>query len=156
MRFQTKNDLHLFRFDEATLLEAEYKENTVNLSIEAIIVKGNNPNNEECVDRFADISSMRFLNASVKSIVKEGYKYYDANDRLVEEKPDEEVPVLEYDSIFKRCKKVVFYDLIALQIAEGNREYQIGVDLSEEDTYWITIHCSDVIVEWERFMNRVM
>jgi len=156
MRFMTKNDLHLFRFDEATILEADYKENAVNLSIEALIVKGNNPTNEECVDRFADVSSMRFLNASVTKIEKEGYKYYDAADRLIEEKPDEEISVLEYDSIFKRCKNVVFYDLIAMTITDETKEYQIGVDLTEEDTYWITIKCSDVLIEWDRFMNRVM
>lgn len=156
MRFETKNNLHLFNFEEVTLKEIEYTDKTFTMVLEALIVKGKNPNNEECVDRFAATSNLRFVNASLEKMVKEGYKYYDANGKLLDEKPDEIVPMVAVDGLLKQMQDVALFDVIALKETEGEYIYQLGIDLNEEDTYWLDIKCESTIVEWERFMNRVM
>lgn len=156
MRFQTVNALNLFRFEEVTVKEIDLKNKVVTVIMDALIVKGNNPNNEEFVDRFADTANVRFQNARITEVVKEGYKYYDANDRLLEEEPDQPIPVMEYEALLKKCKDVYLFDIISLKEEEGAYEYQLGMDLNESDTYWITIGCTETIVEWEKFKNKVM
>lgn len=156
MRFQTVNDLNLFRFDESTIKELRFHNDKLEMVLEALIAKGNNPCNEECVDRFVDIASLRFVDAKVVSMVKEGFKYYDADGNLKDQVEDAVISPLEYESIFKSCKDVILYDLILSKMAPGEFEYQIGIDLNDEDTYWITVACKETVTEWDRFMNRVM
>jgi hypothetical protein len=155
MRFQTVNALHLFQFKEVTIKEIAKREDSLTVVMDALIVKGNNPVNEECVDRFADIANVRFLEGTITEILKEGYKYYDANNNLLEEKADVVLPETEYDTILKACTDCYLYDLIAVKETEGGYEYQLGVDINDEDTYWISIQCKETIVEWEKFKNRV-
>ncbi|MGN0131865.1 MAG: hypothetical protein ACI4AA_05450 [Lachnospiraceae bacterium] len=156
MRFQTINALHLFNFEEVTVKQLEAREDSVTVVMEALIVKGNNPNNEECVDRFADTANVRFLDGRIMKIIKEGYKYYDADNKLLEEKPDSTIPETEYESLLKQCKDVWLFDIVASGQEDDRYEYQLGIDLNEEDTYWITIQCAETIVEWEKFKNKVM
>ncbi len=155
MRFQTKNELRLFNFEEAQIRELVSSGEQLTVIMDAVVVKGNNPNNEEFVDRYADTLNLRFCNRKLLSIVKEGYKYYDANDRLVEEKEDEIIPTVQYDAILKRIKDVNLYDIILKKQGEETFVYEIGVDLNESDTYWIELQCSETIAEWELFLNRV-
>lgn len=156
MRFQTVNGLNLFKFEEVTIKEMDGRNDVITVVMDALIVKGHNPNNEEFTDRYADIANVRFLNGTIKEIFKEGFKYYDANDNLMEEEPDTPVSPMEYESLLKKCKDVYLFDIVALKETEGDYEYQLGIDLNESDTYWMTINCKETIVEWERFKNKVM
>lgn len=155
MRFETKDNLRYFNFEEVSIMDVELTKETVTLVLKGLIVKGTNPNNEECVDRFVDIVNMRFLNGAVTGMVKEGFKYYDANGKLLKEKPDEAVVLTDIDRILKQCKDVPLYDVVAVSETQDEKKYQIGIDLNEDDTYWIDITCSGTVMEWERFMNRV-
>ena len=50
MRFETKDNLRYFNFEEVSIMDIELTQETVTLVLKGLIVKGNNPNNEECVD----------------------------------------------------------------------------------------------------------
>ncbi len=156
MRFETKNNLRYFIFEEVTIMDIEVSASSVTLVMKGLIVKGNNPNNEECVDRFVDTANLRFVGGQISNVVKEGYKYYDANGNLLEEKPDEPVLLTDIDVLLKKCKEVALFDVVALSESDSGYVYQVGIDLNEDDTYWIDISCEQTIVEWERFMNKVM
>ena len=60
------------------------------------------------------------------------------------------------DVLLKKCKEVALFDVVALSESDSGYVYQVGIDLNEDDTYWIDISCEQTIVEWERFMNKVM
>lgn len=156
MRFQTVNGLHLFNFEQVILREFHMEKDALIMVMDALIVKGNNPVNEECTDRFADTANLYFKEGKLTEIYKEGYKYYDAMDRLVEEVPDEKVSVLEYEALLKKCRNALLFDIIRIKEEEGTYEYQIGIDLDENTTYWFSISCKGTLMEWEKFKNRVM
>lgn len=156
MRFQTVNALNLFNFEEVTLREFVMREDSLTMVMDALIVKGNNPVNEECTDRFADTTNLCFKEGKITEAYKEGYKYYDAMDRLIEEVPDEKVPPEEYEALLKQCRDVLLFDIIRIKEEEELYEYQIGIDLDESTTYWFHISCKGTIMEWEKFKNRVM
>ena len=156
MRFQTVNALHLFNFEEVTLREFHVGKDSLIMVMDALIVKGNNPVNEECTDRFADTANLCFKAGKIIEVYKEGYKYYDAMDRLIEEVPDEKVPAAEYEALLKRCRNALLFDIIRVKEEEDLYEYQIGIDLDESTTYWFRISCKGTLMEWEKFKNRVM
>lgn len=156
MRFQTVNALNLFNFEEVTLKEFAMREDFLTLVMDALIVKGNNPANEECADRFADTANLCFKGGRITEIYKEGYKYYDAMDRLIEEVPDEKIPPSDHQALLKQCKDVPLFDIIAVKEEEDLYEYQIALDLDESSTFWFHISCRGTLVEWERFKNRVV
>lgn len=156
MRFQTVNALSLFNFEEVTLREFVMREDSLTMVMDALIVKGNNPVNEECIDRFADTANLCFKEGKLTEVYKEGYKYYDAMDRLIEEVPDEKIPAAEYEALLKQCRDVLLFDIIRVKEEEELYEYQIGIDLDESTTYWFCISCKGTIMEWEKFKNRVM
>lgn len=156
MRFQTVNALNLFNFEEVTIRKFDMGEDSLTLVMDALIVKGNNPVNEECTDRFADTANLCFKAGKITEVYKEGYKYYDAMDRLIEEVPDEKIPPTEYKALLKQCKDVSLFDIIAVKEEEDSYEYQIAVDLDESSTFWFQISCRGTLVEWERFKNRVV
>lgn len=156
MRFQTKNALNLFSFDEVTIKQIEQGRDSVTVVMDALIAKALNPNNEELVDRFVDTANVRFAGGQISEIIKEGYKYYDANGKLLKVEQDRILPRTEYDSFLKKCNDIYLFDIIAADDTEGAYEYQLGVDLDTTDTYWITIKCAETVVEWEKFKNRVL
>lgn len=156
MRFQTVNALNLFNFEEVTLKEFVMREDSIVMVMDALIVKGNNPVNEEYTDRFADTANLCFKEGRMTEVYKEGYKYYDAMDRLIEEVPDEKVPAAEYETLLKQCRDVLLFDIIRVKEEENLYEYQIGIDLDESTTYWFRISCKGTLMEWEKFKNRVM
>ena len=156
MRFQTINALHLFNFEEVTLKEFHMGKDSVTMVMDALIVKGNNPANEECIDRFADTANLCIKEGIITEAYKEGYKYYDAMDRLIEEVPDEKVPAAQYENLLKQCRDVLLFDIIRVKEEVDRYEYQIGIDLDESTTYWFHITCKGTLMEWEKFKNRVM
>lgn len=72
MRFQTVNALHLFNFEEVTLREFRMGKDSLTMVMDALIVKGNNPANEECTDRFADTANLCFKEGKLQRFTKKG------------------------------------------------------------------------------------
>ena len=61
------------------------------LYVEGAVVKDNNSQNEYYTDKYADQMEIRFKNPVIEAVLLEGHKYYDANDNLVEEVPDQKL-----------------------------------------------------------------
>lgn len=155
MRFQLENQLEQFIFQDSQLVSWKSGDN-IQLEIAAPVAKATNPRNESMEERYIETIQLHLLDARVESIVKEGYKYYDANDVLVEQVPDQPVAPLEYDSIIKKCVdgQAYLFQLEPQQVENGF-SYRMFLDL-EETTYMITVSFSKSIAEWERFQNKFM
>ena len=75
------------------------------LYVEGAVVKDNNSQNEYYTDKYADQMEIRFKNPVIEAVLLEGHKYYDANDNLVEEVPDQKLAEDEYEKIFGKFKE---------------------------------------------------
>ena len=95
MKFNAVNELEHFSFRDAQIQKAEWTGDALRFELEAVIVKADNSQNGNYTDSYAGTTQMELKNAEVQKAVREGYKYYDANDVLREEKPDE--PLSEED-----------------------------------------------------------
>ena len=121
------------------------------LYVEGAVVKDNNSQNEYYTDKYADQMEIRFKNPVIEAVLLEGHKYYDANDNLVEEVPDQKLAEDEYEKIFGKFKEnYIFYG----GKPEADKKcYQMIVDV-DEDSYIVSFYYDKVIAGWNRFLNK--
>lgn len=158
MGFQSVNELEQFSFQDAQIKDFQVSEGVIFFELEAVIVKARNSQNANFTDSYAGTLSMRLLGGKIQKAVKEGYKYYDANDVLVEEIPDEALSEEEIAALVKASKDYYLFDVVKVeddQNTTGHFLYLFGLDADEETSYWFQIEFDKSILEWERYMNRV-
>lgn len=158
MKFQSVNELEHFSFQDAQIKKMEVAEEHIFFELEAVIVKGNNSQNANYTDSYAGTLSMRLLGGKIQKAVKEGYKYFDANDVLVEEVPDTPLSENEIAELIKTSKDYYLFDVVKVEDSQndtGHFLYLFGVDADEETSYWFQIEFDKSILEWEKYMNRV-
>lgn len=80
-----------------------------------MIVKADNSQNGNYTDSYAGTTQMELKNAEVQKAVREGYKYYDANDVLREEKPDEPLSEEELAALLKGSKGYYLFDVVKVE-----------------------------------------
>lgn len=121
------------------------------LYVEGAVVKDNNSQNEYYTDKYADQMEIRFKNPVIEVVLLEGHKYYDANDNLVEEVPDQKLAEDEYEKIFGKFKEnYIFYG----GKPEADKKcYQMIVDV-DEDSYIVSFYYDKVIAGWNHFLNK--
>ena len=119
--------------------------------VEGAVVKDNNSQNEYYTDKYADQMEIRFKNPVIEAVLLEGHKYYDANDNLVEEVPDQKLAEDEYEKIFGKFKEnYIFYG----GKPEADKKcYQMIVDV-DEDSYIVSYYYDKVIAGWNHFLYK--
>lgn len=158
MGFQSVNELEHFSFQDAQIKKFQVEKEHILLILEAVIVKGSNSQNSNYTDSYAGTLSMRLMGANIQKAVKEGYRYYDANDVLMEEVPDTALSEEEIKCFIKNSEDYYLFDVVKVEDAQndtGHFLYLFGIDADEENSYWFQIEFDKSILEWERYMNRV-
>lgn len=162
MKFKSVNEIEHFNFKDAVIhsFQVDSELETISLELEAVIVTPENSQNSNYTFSYAGDLVMRFTGARLQVAVKEGYKYYDANDVLVEEVPDTKLSVLELDGLLGRLEGTYMWNMTKVddeQNDTGHFLYLMGIDLGDEDdtTYWMQLEFDQVIMEWDKYMNRV-
>jgi len=156
MSFKSVNETDKFRYDDCILHKTEFGEDFILMELEALIVKADNSQNTQYVESYAGDTTLTFKNGKITGLKKQGYKYYDAGDRLVEEVPDTEMSVALTD--MKKMLSGVF--LFSVGKTPEDR-YLLLIEMPETepgviaDTYEVEIEAGDVIFAWEKYMNRV-
>lgn len=156
MSFCSKNEISKFGYNDCVITKSSITGEGIKLELDALIVRANNSQNANYTDSYAGETVCNLKNGKITKFVKAGYKYYDANDNLVEEKPDEELNLStsEMETILREIYMPEFeknddgtYTIVAEVISE---------DISENvDVYVITLECEEVVITWEHYMNKV-
>jgi hypothetical protein len=157
MGFVSKDELDRFIYDDAVTADFKLSVNTLDITAEALIVRHDNSQNTNYTDSYAGTSLIHFSDASVMNVYKEGYSYYNANDELVSEVPDEEISESEWDRLFKDLPGTY---LVSLRKSDGGI-YEAIFETSDEigasaDSYKLMLKASHVTVSWDKYMNRVI
>lgn len=158
MSFKSVNEIDKFCFDDSQITEFKVDDRGILIELEALIVMPNNSQNTNYTKSYAGTTSVDLENGRVISIVKEGWKVYDANDRLVEDHPDEEVSLSELPSLTKKFKDAFLYRMVPE--ADG---YDINVEITvdddpqgfESDIYRLHVIFDNAVFRWDRYMSRV-
>ena len=161
MSFKSINEIERFTFDDCVVSEFKVNDAGVILTLEALIVDSNNSQNTKYTESYADTVTARLLDGKILSVKKDGYKYYDANEVLMEEVPDTLLSDEEADKIIKTSEGVYLYYMEKDDSAETDYIYNIGLEFADEedstvaDSYEVKVSFSQAIFTWERYLNRV-
>ena len=158
MRYRSINELEKFDFKDALVHKLQIAENTLTADLEAVIVQPDNSQNSNFTKSYAGDLVMTLQGAKLQKAIKEGYKYYDANDVLKEVVPDTVLEDEEIKQLLRNIDGAYLWAVVAVKKEEnttGHYLYQIGIDTDEETTYWLQVEFDEAVLEWERFMNRV-
>ena len=103
MGFKSVNEIEKFTFDDCVISSFKVNEAGIILVLEALIVDSNNSQNTNYTESYADTTTVRLLDGKIISAKKDGYRYYDANEVLMEEVPDTVLSDVETENIIKIC-----------------------------------------------------
>ncbi len=155
MQYKCVNELDKFDFQEAILEALDLDSDQLCIALSSGIAKYNNPCNTKYVDCYIAETQVRIKKPRILRFFLEGSKYYDANDVLLEEVSDQDIPPEEYEKTIKKLISGEVYTFREKNASENiDRCCEIAVDVAD-DTYWIEIAFEKIILEWDRFRNRV-
>lgn len=161
MGFKSVDEIEQFQFDDCRISRFELTDAGISLELEALIVKSNNSQNTNYTDSYAGTTHVRLIDGKITDGVKDGYKYYDANDVLIREVSDTALSEEEIKAFPKLCEGAYLYTLEKDREENGLYYYNMGVEFVDEtdntmaDSYSLHIVFSKAVFEWERYMNRV-
>lgn len=146
MRFKTVNEIDKFKFDDTHLSLVEYVNGSFNLVIDNVVICADNSCNRDIVDKRTNNLEFSIKNASVKSVVEEGYKIYNADGVLMEDNEDKPVNQEQYIDLFKSMEDSWLFSL------KKKEDYELIIDANDH-TYFIIVAGDSDVQEWDRFMN---
>lgn len=158
MRYRSINELDKFDFKDTVVHKLQILENKFVAELEAVIVQPDNSQNTNYTKSYAGELIMTLQGAKLQKTIKEGYKYYDANDVLKEIVPDTTVEEKQLELLLKDIDGAYLWAVVPVKAEEnttGHFLYQLGIDTDEENTYWIQVEFDEAILVWDRYMNRV-
>lgn len=161
MKFKCVDELDKFGYSDAEVSSVEYVSDTLKLTAAGLISKYNNPCNNRYQDCYIAEAYARFTDAKITGFIKEGMKYYDANDTLLREVPDTHIAPEEYAKVLAGMRgNCYMYGILEKGIlADGRKCCELGIDIEDEeeniDTYWIEITYDKSIIEWDRYAGKV-
>lgn len=162
MKYKCVNHLDKFWFRDAKMEKCEFRDGHMTWVLTGAAARYNNPSNETLTDRYLDTAQVRFRDVRITRFFLEGARYYDANDVLQQEVPDQEIPKEDYEKIFRLFPgSVIFWVKEKEPSAGGKCCCEAGVDVMDEEsgetsTYWMEIEYEKAVTEWEHFLNKAM
>ena len=154
MKYKSVNDLKTIALKDARLTLAVMSSDQLRLNVEGPVIRGDNPNNNRYEDMYCVLMELLFDQVDVKGFVLQGYKYYDADGKLLETVPDRPLtPQEQRDSL-------LFNDNTWVFSLDQNEDgiWRLVYDLEEEgtvNTYEIRFTFKDCIASWDRFSGPV-
>jgi len=161
MSFKSENEIDRFNFQDC-VIAARHKNNTdITYEVDALIVMPENSQNSQFTESYADTARIRFIGGVEVAGVKEGVRKYDANDRLISETPDERLSDADLGYLLNYCKDMYLEGIEEFPDAPGqyvmflSKAPEEEYDTAPTDSYQIGICCDKIVVEWDRYLNRV-
>lgn len=163
MGFESVNEIDKFSFDDCVVNKFEVQEGQLYLELEALIVKAGNSQNTNYTESYAGPTTVRLKEGKILSGIKEGYKYYDANEVLLSEEPDQELDQDTLDALLPQCVDVYLFSMEKDSEKDGKQVYDMEIEFPGEDQYDKTstdiyelkVEFEKAVFSWERYLNRV-
>lgn len=164
MSFKSVDEIHNFDFQDAQLFKFKANDDGISFELESLIIEPENSQNENFTKSYAATTRVRLLDGKLLSAVKDGYKRYDADNKLVENVEDTYIENDQMKFILKNADGPFLYAMDACpESEEGNYLYKISVEFPSKEQYDLTggisyqfkVSFTKAIFEWDRYMNKV-
>lgn len=165
MGFRSVNELDRFSFRDCVISRFEETEDGLRLELSALIVEPDNSQNTNYTRSYAGDAHLTFRCGRLEKGIKEGFRYYSADDVLISETPDEELAPEAIRSLLPSFAGAYLYDvqLIPAGPDEAGQACVLGIEMPDDpdwpegvtDSYQIRLSFTEAVVAWEHYLNRV-
>lgn len=159
MNYKSVDEINKFRFDDCRINSIKKTDKDIYIEVEALIVCADNSQNSNYTESYAGTTQIKFAKADIKKCVKDGYKYYDANEVLISEVEDCALKNDDITTFLNSCEGAYLCEL--KKSVKEAESYDLGVEFEDSedgtvsDSYSLVIGCEKIIVEWDQYLNRV-
>ena len=161
MGYQSVDEIEKFSFEDCKISRFQVREKQIDMELEALIVKPDNSQNTNYTESYAGTTVAKFTGGKILSGVKDGYKYYNANDVLIKAVPDEPMTPEQLEKFPKTCEGAFLFSLVKTKEEVNIYYYEMGIvfedveDNTVADSYQLTISFEKAVFTWEQYLNRV-
>lgn len=148
MKYRTENEFEHFEFHEVHISDVEVTNGLFHIVLDDVIILPENSCNRDIRNMRANGLVFKIRDMKIESFLKEGYKTYDANGRLIGQTDDTKIEESEYADIF-----AAFADGYVFSIEKAENLYTFVVDATDEHTYELKVSGSGDSQEWDKFLN---
>ena len=146
MKYHTKNELGNLDFSEAYVREVMAKPGSFCLVADNVRIKPENSKNRDI--RLMRANGMEIhVDGAVSSVIREGYKVYDAEGKLKESYADEAVAEEEYPEVFRQLPEG---ELCEVKKEDGQYVFAVACEAAAYDLY---VGGTEDWEDWDRFLN---
>lgn len=165
--FVSVNEFDKFGYDDCLVKSIRETASGLVLELEALIVRARNSQNTNYTDSYADATTLVLEKAFVESMIREGYRRFDANDKLIEEVPDEIADKDTWKHFFDKYESVFLIEFSASKHGsyeeqgefagyEGIMVFEMPAEIGDNpETFEMKVSFAKAEFSWERYMNRV-
>lgn len=153
MKYQTRNEFEHFVYSDGQIGSVEITSGFFHLWMDNIGILPECSANRDIRQMRCNSMLFRIENMKLEAFVLEGYRYYDANGKLLREDPDREVAPEEYEASLKSLAEGYMVSLEKTPAEDGRFIYTLVADSSEDSTFCITISGTADVEEWDRFLS---
>lgn len=163
MKFETTNELNNFSFEDCVISKMKIDEKSITFEVESLIVLPNNSQNANYTESYAGTTNIRITNTCIVSGKKDGVKYYDANDVLVSEVPDEILTEEQIKNLPSLCENAYLFGFDTAE-ENGQTTYTLNIELATDDeypdpkdmvSYELVVAGENVHIGWDMYLNKV-
>lgn len=164
MSFKSVDEIYNFDFQDSTISNFKMNNDYVSFEVDALIVEPENSQNENFTKSYADTVRVKLVDGKLLSGIKDGYRRYDANNKLVEEVDDESLDNEESKLILKSMNGAYIF---AMDACKNSTEdlfiYEISIEFPSENVYDTLVTKSyrfrfsftKAVFEWDKYLNKV-
>lgn len=149
MKYKLVNALSQFSFQGAVISDISYHHQTLEFQLDNVTIPEHNSLNRDIHAMRANSFLLTFDTMQIKKFILEGYKTYDADNRLTQQTDDEIVPPEEYYRTFETLLGTTLYSIETGD--EGS--CVISID-GEYQTYLLELDFKLCISQWDRFLKK--
>lgn len=146
-RFQTKDELERFDFEDAVLEEVECACGRVKVMIDNVKILPDNSMNRDIRTMRANQMEITFVEGSLAQLVEEGYKVYDADGNLRQTYEDRAMSEQEIQEGLRELSGLTVYE-----INKADGMYSIVVE-GEDHSFRLEIAADHEIAGWDKFLT---
>ncbi len=157
-QYRSVDEIDRLDFKDCSITDAIVNEDGIRLDLEALIIKANNSQNENYTDSYAGETHMHLKAGKIIEAVREGYRYYNADNELIREVPDEKIEEGRIADLTQLFTGSYLADMKVLEPGKCNLFIETVSEedhMTASDSYLITVTYDSAVFTWTRYLNRV-
>lgn len=163
MSFRSTNEIFNFDFQDCVIENVKFVEDSLEFTVTGLLIEPENSQNDNFIKSYLDKTKIKFSKCKILSGLKDGYKRYDVNDKLLDNVEDEYLDVDQIKNVLKYAKGAYLY---AFDLNDDSTDemfsYTFSFEFPNKDeyddsitkSYQVRIKFAKSDFDWERYLNK--